>query len=255
MIAFENVTLRHPMAESPVIRDLSLTAAPGAFVSVVGGSGVGKSTLLRAAGGLIQPEAGKVVSAATAKADRRDRAFVFQDSRLMPWRTVAQNVALGLAGLQISRAERRLRVENALILTGLEGFGRRWPHQLSGGQAQRVGIARALAVQPSLLLMDEPFSAVDAITRRRLQAELVRIWEASGAAVIFVTHDISEAVYLGDRVVVLAGAPAHIAADISVASARPRDRGDPALAAIERQAAEALGASGPPHVAAGRLQA
>ena len=140
------------------------------------------------------------------------------------------NVGYGLEGLGLDRAERQRRVDAALQLTGLADYGRRWPHQLSGGQAQRVGIARALAVKPDLLLMDEPFSAVDAITRRNLQQELIRVWQASGAAVLFVTHDIEEAVFLADKVVVLGGRPANIAGNYAIDLPRPRDRADPAFA-------------------------
>lgn len=223
------------------MRGASLSVEEGSFVSVVGGSGVGKSTLLRAAAGLLRPEGGEVRSHAPEARDSRATAMVFQDSRLLPWRRVDQNVALGLRGLYLDREEAAERVEDALSLTGLADYARRWPHQLSGGQAQRVGIARALAVRPSILLMDEPFSAVDALTRKRLQDELVRIWQASGAAVVFVTHDIAEAVFLGDRVVVLTGSPAGIAADIEVQAARPRRRDDPALAALVRTVAGYLG--------------
>ena len=199
-------------------------------MAVVGGSGVGKSTLLRAAAGLAEPASGEVRFQPPARPRRRSRAVVFQDSRLMPWRTVGGNVGYGLEGLGLDRAERQRRVDAALQLTGLADYGRRWPHQLSGGQAQRVGIARALAVKPDLLLMDEPFSAVDAITRRNLQQELIRVWQASGAAVLFVTHDIEEAVFLADKVVVLGGRPANIAGNYAIDLPRPRDRADPAFA-------------------------
>ena len=128
----------------------------------------------------------------------------------MPWRDVAHNVRLGLEGLNLSTDIVNQRIDEVLNLTGLSDFKDRWPHQLSGGQVQRVGIARALAVQPDILLMDEPFSAVDTITRQSLQQELVRIWQASGAAVLFITHDIEEAAYLSDRVIVLKGQPAEI---------------------------------------------
>lgn len=230
VIEFSKLSYQHPGTDAPVIQGLSLAIEAGSFVAVVGGSGVGKSTLLRAAAGLADPASGEVRFQAPARAGRRSRAVVFQDSRLMPWRTVGGNVGYGLEGLGLDRQERQQRIDAALQLTGLGDYGRRWPHQLSGGQAQRVGIARALAVKPDLLLMDEPFSAVDAITRRNLQQELIRVWQASGAAVLFVTHDIEEAVFLADKVVVLGGRPANIAGHYDIDLPRPRDRADPAFA-------------------------
>lgn len=142
----------------------------------------------------------------------------------MPWRTVWANVALGLEGLEIDSAEKSRRNNEVLELTGLSNLAARWPHQLSGGQMQRVGIARALAVKPDMLLMDEPFSAVDAITRRRLQTELVSIWQTSAPAIMFVTHDIQEATFLADRVIVLAGEPAQIIEEMKVTIARSQRR-------------------------------
>ncbi|MGE8657110.1 MAG: ABC transporter ATP-binding protein [Achromobacter sp.] len=240
VIEFSKLSYRHPGADAPVIQGLSLAIEAGSFVAVVGGSGVGKSTLLRAAAGLADPASGEVRFQAPARAGRRSRAVVFQDSRLLPWRTVGGNVGYGLEGLGLDRDERQQRIDAALRLTGMGDYGRRWPHQLSGGQAQRVGIARALAVKPDLLLMDEPFSAVDAITRRHLQQELIRVWQASGAAVLFVTHDIEEAVFLADKVVVLGGRPANIAGDFDIALPRPRDRADPAFARQVAAIAHAL---------------
>lgn len=222
VVALDGLGFRYPGSEAWVFEDLSIAVEPGEFLAIVGGSGVGKSTILRIVAGLIAPERGRVDIAAKREPGRRRRALAFQDGRLMPWRTVAKNVALGLEGLDISRAEARQRISDALALTGLSDLAGRWPHQLSGGQVQRVGIARALAVRPDILLMDEPFSAVDAITRRRLQNELVRIWETSGTAIMFVTHDIEEAVFLADRVLVLGGSPARIVSESTV----PVDRGE-----------------------------
>ena len=158
----------------------------------------------------------------------------------MPWRTVRKNIALGLEGLEIDAGEKERRVEHVLALTGLSAFSARWPHQLSGGQVQRVGIARALAVQPDILLMDEPFSAVDAITRRRLQSELVRIWQTSGTAIMFVTHDIDEAVFLADRVIVLGGEPARIVEETTVPIARVERRDSEALYRFSARIADRL---------------
>lgn len=230
VIEFDRISYLHPGADAPVIQDLSLTIEAGEFVAIVGGSGVGKSTLLRAAAGLIAPSNGDVRLMLPQLPGRRRRAVVFQDGRLLPWRTVADNVAYGLETLGINANEQQLRIKEALQLTGLSEFGERWPHQLSGGQVQRVGIARALAVQPDLLLMDEPFSAVDALTRRNLQAELIRIWQATQAAVMFVTHDIDEAVFLADRVIVLGGSPANVVENLQIDLPRPRNRSDAAFA-------------------------
>ena len=160
---------------------------------------------------------------------------MFQDSRLLPWRSVLDNVVFGLEWRGVPRAERRRRAEAMLQLVGLQHLAGRWPHQLSGGQRQRVSLARALAVEPAILLMDEPFSALDSFTREALQDELLRIREATGRTVLFVTHDIDEAVYLADRVVVLTGKPAGIGAEIVAAAPQPRRRRDPALADTARQ--------------------
>lgn len=230
VIAFSKLSYQHPGAAAPVIQGLSLDIEAGSFVAVVGGSGVGKSTLLRAAAGLAEPASGEVRFQAPTRPGRRSRAVVFQDSRLMPWRTVGSNVGYGLEGLGLDRAERQRRIDAALQLTGLGDYGRRWPHQLSGGQAQRVGIARALAVKPDLLLMDEPFSAVDAITRRNLQQELIRVWQASGAAVLFVTHDIEEAVFLASELVLLAPNPGRVVERLQLDFGQRYAAGEPARA-------------------------
>lgn len=227
VIEFDRLAYRHPGAAEAVIQDLSLDIAAGSFVAVVGGSGVGKSTLLRTAAGLLKPAAGEMRFNLPQRPGRRRRAMVFQDGRLLPWRTVAGNIAYGLETLGIDHTEQAARVAEALQLTGLAQLHDRWPHQLSGGQAQRVGIARALAVKPDILLMDEPFSAVDALTRRNLQTELIRIWQATNAAVLFVTHDIDEAVYLADRVVVLGNRPATVVENLAIDLPRPRDRNAP----------------------------
>ena len=240
VLSVHELTLRFSGAAAAVIEGLNLALAPGEFLVIVGGSGVGKSTLLRAMAGLIAPESGRVEVPAPARPGRRRRAIVFQDGRLMPWRRLAANVRFGLEGLGVSRAEATRRVAAALDLTGLSEFADRFPHQLSGGQAQRAGIARALAVEPDILLMDEPFSAVDAITRAGLQTEVTRIWQASGAGVVFVTHDIEEAVLLADRVLVLAGQPAHVALDLPIGASRPRRRGDSALAPLAERIEAAL---------------
>jgi NitT/TauT family transport system ATP-binding protein len=203
-----------------VLDRLDLAIERGSFVAIVGASGVGKSTLLRVLIGLARASAGEV-SLRTTSGRRQPLALVFQDSRLLPWRRVVDNVAFGLEGSGLGRAERRAKANEALGIVGLADLADRWPHQLSGGQRQRVSLARALAVEPEVLLMDEPFSALDAITRENLQDELVRIWRLTGKTILFVTHDIDEAIYLADRVVVLAGSPGRMVADHRIRGARP----------------------------------
>ncbi len=216
MIEIENVGLNFSRdgVETPVLRDFSVTIEQGTFAVVVGPSGVGKSTLLRVVAGLLAPSSGTARITSSPGAQRRSYGFVFQDSRLLPWRRVLANIELGLEGLAISKAESRSRAEQALELVGLGGYGNRWPFELSGGQRQRVGIARALAVDPDVLLMDEPFGALDAITRAMLQEELVRIWQKDHKTVLFVTHDLDEAIYLADRVLVLGGKPGRLTRDL-----------------------------------------
>ncbi|GJD95498.1 ABC transporter ATP-binding protein [Methylobacterium iners] len=217
-----------------ILADLDLRIARGEFVVIVGESGVGKSTVLRVLIGLARPSAG-TVRLATRAGCRTPMALVFQDARLLPWRRVIANVAFGLEGSGLSRAQRRAKAAEMLALVGLADYGHRWPHQLSGGQRQRVAIARALAVDPDVLLMDEPFSALDSFTREGLQDELQRIQAATGKTILFVTHDIDEAVTLADRVVVLAGSPGRVAAEMAVTVPRPRRRRDAALAESARQ--------------------
>ena len=231
-------------AAAPVIAGLDLAIAGGEFVTVVGPSGAGKSTLLRCLMGLIDYQGGAITLAVLPHHQMRRRAMVFQDARLLPWRKVSGNVRFGLKPLGLSRREEDIRIDEVLHLVQISELAHRWPHQLSGGQAQRVGIARALAVQPAILFMDEPFSAVDAITRNRLQDELLRIWRQSGTSVFFVTHDIAEATYLSDRVFLLAGDPANIMGEYRVAMPRERLRSAPDLLALNVRIARDLEESG-----------
>jgi NitT/TauT family transport system ATP-binding protein len=170
ILKIENLSYHYDNSDQPVFAEIDLEVRSGEFIAVVGGSGVGKSTLMRCVASLTEPSDGEIVLYVPHDDARRRRGIVFQDGRLMPWRRLRGNVAYGLKGLKLSAQEKRARVDEVLELTRMEDLADRWPHQLSGGQVQRVGIARALAVHPHLLLMDEPFSAVDAITRRHLLA-------------------------------------------------------------------------------------
>jgi len=201
-VSFDGVT--------PVFEGLNLAIEKGEFVTLVGVSGAGKSTLLRVIADLIPAFRGTVKVDTPDDPARRAIAIVFQSANLMPWRRVRDNITLGLEGIDVSPQVKQERVRWTLDLVGLSAYADRWPYQLSGGQQQRIGIARGLAVDPDILLMDEPFGALDAITRTALQDELLRIWKETGKSILFVTHDIEEAVYLGDRVLLLGDEPAHI---------------------------------------------
>ena len=219
------VTFRGPTGSVEALTDLSLTVREGEFVTLVGPSGCGKSTLLRLAADIITPTTGTVtVLGQTPTAARKARSFsmVFQDPALLPWRTVQQNVELPLEIAHRPQHERREAATSTINLVGLTGFERARPAQLSGGMRQRAAIARALTLQPQLLLMDEPFAAVDEITRDRLNLELLAIWERTRAAILFVTHSIEEAVFLSDRVIVLTARPGTICEEIPIDLPRPR---------------------------------
>lgn len=207
-----------------IFHHLNIDIEAGEFVTVVGASGAGKSTLLRVIADLIPPYEGSVKIDTPRDPTRRRIAMVFQAANLMPWRKIGDNISLGLEGIEVSEQQCRDRVRSTLDLVGLGDYGDRWPYQLSGGQRQRVGIARALAVDPDILLMDEPFGALDAITRTALQDELLRIWRETKKSVLFVTHDIEEAVYLGDRVLLLGGQPAHIVNEFKIGLDRSKRR-------------------------------
>lgn len=209
-----------------VLDDLTLDVYAGEIVAMVGRSGAGKSTLLRALGGLTTPAVGTVrLDGSTVRRPPAAAVMVFQDytNALLPWRTVRRNVALGLEGRH-PKAEVDRRVEAALALVGLASRVGDFPAELSGGMAQRVQIARALAIEPEVLLMDEPFGALDAITKTQLQDMLLTIHAETAATIVFVTHDLDEAIYLSDRVIVLSGDPASITLTASVSLPRPRDQ-------------------------------
>jgi NitT/TauT family transport system ATP-binding protein len=209
---------------TPVLDHLNLAVASGEFVSLVGPSGCGKTTLLNLLDGLTLPTEGQVlVAGAPVVGPGPDRALVFQEPALLPWRTVLGNIAYGLECLKTDRRQTTMRAQAWLQAVGLEGFGTHYPHELSGGMQQRVNLARALAVDPEILLMDEPFAALDAQTREMMQGELLSVWERTAKTVVFVTHQISEALYLADRVVVLSARPGRIREVIPVELPRPRD--------------------------------
>jgi NitT/TauT family transport system ATP-binding protein len=214
--------------EVVALSEVDLKVGDGEFVSLIGPSGCGKSTLLRLVADLITPSAGTVtVAGQSAGAARRQQAYgiAFQQAGLFEWRTVLRNVELPLELRGLARAERRARAREMLELVGLAEFGSHYPAQLSGGMQQRVAIARALAVQPPLLLMDEPFGALDEMTRERLQSELLAVCAQTGTSTVFVTHSISEAVFLSDRVVVMSPRPGRITTSIEVAVPSRDDAG------------------------------
>lgn len=205
------------------LRGINLDVEEGQFVSLVGASGSGKSTLLRIIDGLLEPTEGQVtVNGRKVTGPGRDRAFVFQSDNLLPWRTVIDNVAYGLHLAGTPRRTAAATAQELINITGLAGFERYYPHQISGGMRQRANVARALAVDPTILLLDEPFAALDAQTREVMQLELLRIWGERRKTVLFVTHQIDEAVYLSDRVVVLSARPGTVREVIDIDLPRPR---------------------------------
>jgi NitT/TauT family transport system ATP-binding protein len=210
-------------ADLEALRDIDLTINRGEFISVVGPSGCGKTTFLRIIAGLEPATSGEVLLDGRAvREPAGDRGFVFQNDSLLPWRTVFDNAIIGReVASGVGPAERKRTME-LLKLVGLEGFERYYPRQLSGGMRQRVNLARALAIDPEILLMDEPFAALDAQTREIMQAELLRIWERGQKTVLFVTHQIDEAVFLSDRVLVFARRPGRLQEEVEIALPRPR---------------------------------
>ncbi|GAA4903308.1 NitT/TauT family transport system ATP-binding protein [Stackebrandtia albiflava] len=219
------LTFHPPRRDSVVaLENVDLTVSPGEFVCVVGASGSGKSTLLRLLDGLITPTTGTITAGGEpVTGPSPDRAMVFQSDNLMPWSTVVDNVAYGLVLGGMKRARARQIATTQLERVGLADAARLYPRQLSGGMRQRVNIARALAVDPQVLLLDEPFAALDAQTREIMSAELLRIWSADRKTVVFITHQIDEAVFLADRVVVLSARPGTVREIVPVDFARPRD--------------------------------
>ncbi|MBB3694579.1 nitrate/sulfonate/bicarbonate ABC transporter ATP-binding protein [Sphingomonas sp. BK580] len=233
LVTVESLSHRYGGSDGPpILDDVALTVHEGEVVALLGRSGSGKSTLLRSIAGLVTPDAGTLRFTPGADGRARSVAMVFQSFALMPWLTVLQNVELGLEAKKVPAAERRRRALAAIDLIGLDGFENAFPRELSGGMRQRVGLARALVVQPSLLLMDEPFSALDVLTAETLRSDLIEWWgdgRLGIAAVLIVTHNIEEAVLMSDRVLVLSSNPGRIAAEFRIDLPQPRDRLDPAF--------------------------
>ena len=225
----------------PVLRQLSFDVYENEIVSLIGESGCGKTTLLRIVQGLVRLDSGTIlVDGKQVEGPGRDRGFVFQQATLLPWRTARQNIEFGLELQHVDRAARARRARELLELVGLAAAGEQFPHQLSGGMQQRIGLARALAIDPAILLMDEPFSALDAQNREVLQQELLRIQRSTGKTILFVTHDLDEAIYLSDRIIVMGAKPGRIKRVIDVPFDRPRIelpqlRGDPVFQAMRAE--------------------
>jgi sulfonate transport system ATP-binding protein len=239
LLRLRGVSHAWPGATRPTLAGIDLELAAGEIVVVVGASGCGKTTLVRLLAGLERPRSGSIALDGEPLAGPHPRiGVVFQEPRLLPWLSVAGNVAFGLQALP--RAEREARVARALAEVQLDGFGARWPRELSGGQAQRVAIARALAPEPELVLMDEPFSALDPATRGALQDHVAALWSHRRGALLLVTHDVDEAVRLADRIVVLAPHPGRVAAQLRIELPRPRRAREPALARWRDEVLDAL---------------
>jgi sulfonate transport system ATP-binding protein len=224
------------------LESVSLSVRAGEIMAIIGGSGCGKSTLLRLLAGLETPSRGHIKIDSVALSEPSERVnIVFQEPRLFPWLTVAENIGFGLNDLD--KASRNIRVEATLEKVGLRDYGQRWIKELSGGQAQRVALARALVTEPSVLLLDEPFSALDAMTRADLQDHLIDLWTDQGSTMLLVTHDIEEAVVLADRVIVMCPWPGRILDELVINLPRKRDRASTEVAEIKRHLGQLLEAS------------
>ncbi|HWG03804.1 MAG TPA: ABC transporter ATP-binding protein [Beijerinckiaceae bacterium] len=245
IIELRNVSLS--FGQETVYRDLSFSVRDGEFLCILGPSGCGKSTLLRIVGDLLEVDLGHViVDGRPPREAWGEMAFVFQSPRLLPWRNAQDNVVLGQQlrfARRFSKAEMRDRARDLLDLVGLGRDMHKMPSMLSGGERQRVAIARALAVDPRIVLMDEPFSALDLNTRRRMRAEIVDIWRKTGKTIVFVTHEIDEAIELADRIVVLSHKPTIVREVIGVDEARPRDMATPTMQSFRQKLVGLLGES------------
>ena len=228
-------------SQTVVLEDFSLDIRKGELISIVGPSGCGKTTILRLIAGLIPPSGGTIlIGDRECSGPGADRGFVFQDFALFPWRSVRKNVEFGLEIAGVPKEERRARADKYLKIVGLENFADSRIHELSGGMKQRVAIARALVTNPDVILMDEPFGALDAQTRNLMQAGLLKILDKTDQTIIFITHSVDEAVYLSDRIVVLTKRPAKIKEVISIEWPRPRDRASPKFTALRKRILEEL---------------
>jgi sulfonate transport system ATP-binding protein len=238
MLVLDHISKTYPNGVH-ALEGISLSVAPGEILVVIGGSGCGKSTMLRAISGLDAPSQGTVsLDDATITAPREEIGIIFQEPRLLPWLTVADNVGFGLDG--VPREERRARVQRALARVGLADKANVWPRELSGGQAQRVAIARALVPRPQVLMLDEPFSSLDAFTRADLQVHLLDLWAELKPTLIMVTHDVEEAVVLADRIMVMRPRPGRVYEEIACDLPRPRDRQSAAFDFVKRRVLSAL---------------
>ncbi len=241
-VAHLGMTFNGAEGELQALQDVSFTLAEQEFLCVLGPSGSGKSTLLRLLAGLIKPTAGSI-QFGCLQGEHPRISLVFQQANLMPWRTVMQNILLPLELQGIEREEALERANAMIHLVGLEEFAQAWPSELSGGMAQRVAVARAFVAEPDLLLLDEPFGSLDALTRERMGGELLKMWQSQQTAVIMVTHSISEALLLSDRVMVFSPRPAHIVTELRVDLPRPRQeetRYEPEFLQLEKQLRRAI---------------
>jgi ABC-type nitrate/sulfonate/bicarbonate transport system ATPase subunit len=236
------VDIQHRYGDLLVLDRLAFSIEENAFICILGQSGCGKTTLASLMAGLVACSEGQItIDGEPADPRKHELAFVFQEPSLWPWRTVRDNIRTGLEIKRFPGPEIERRVRELVTLVGLDGFESYYPYQISGGMKQRAAIARAFALDADLVLMDEPFAALDAQTRHQMQVETLRIWEKRKTTVVFVTHNLEEAVYLAERILVLSPKPARIVADIPVDLPRPRDFGDPAFVALRRRLSDLIG--------------
>lgn len=241
-------TFKSKAGDVQALDQVDLVVKKEEFCCLLGRSGCGKSTLLSMIAGLQAPSSGGVfVNGRAVRKPGPDRAVVFQESGLFPWRTSLGNVEFGLEMAGMGREERRRRAMEMLRIVSLQEFARSYPYQLSGGMRQRVNLARALAVDPAVLLMDEPFGAVDALTRVDLQEHLIRVWGRSKTTILFVTHSVEEAIFLADRIIVFTARPGRIAAEFTVELPRPRDRSSMSFAKLRAAVTQSISAQGDGH--------